>query len=74
MALQGGILAAYLLYGTLLWKEVKHETFLNFIFGSHPPPLIRRIFFGLALLSIVVELGLGRAFVEAVLIQNHQPA
>jgi hypothetical protein len=74
MALQGGILAAYLLYGILLWKEVKHETFLNFIFGSHPPPLIRRIFFGLALLSIVVELGLGRAFVEAVLIQNHQPA
>lgn len=74
MALQGGILAAYLLYGILLWKEVKHETFLNFIFGSHPPPLIRRVFFGLALLSIVVELGLGRAFVEAVLIQNHQPA
>ena len=74
MALQGGILSAYLLYGVLLWKEVKHETFLNFIFGAHPPALIRRIFFGLALLSIVIELGLGRAFVEAVLIQNHQPA
>jgi hypothetical protein len=73
-SLQMGVLAAYSLYGFLLLKETDHKTFLNFIFGNHPPAVVRRIFFGLALLSIMVELGLGRAFVEAILIKNDQPA
>jgi hypothetical protein len=74
LALQGGILAAYLLYGLLLWQENKSKTFLNLLFGDDPPIVVRRIFFGLALLSIVVELGLGRAFVEAILVKNNQAA
>jgi hypothetical protein len=74
LALQFGILAAYLLYGLLLWKENKSKTFLNLLFGNDPPNVVRRIFFGLALLSIVVELGLGRAFVEAILVKNNQSA
>jgi hypothetical protein len=74
LALQFGILAAYLLYGFLLWKEIKSKTFLNLIFGDDPPNVVRRIFFGLALLSIVIELGLGRAFVEAILVKNDQSA
>jgi len=71
-ALQFGILAAYFLYGVLLWKEVSSKTFLNLIFGSNPPTIARRLFFGLALLSIVVELGLGRVFVEAIMIYSGQ--
>ena len=74
LALQFGILGAYLLYGFLLWKEIKSKTFLNLIFGDDPPNVVRRIFFGLALLSIVIELGLGRAFVEAILVKNDQSA
>ena len=74
LALQFGMLAAYLLYGLLLWKENKSKTFLNLLFGNDPPIVVRRIFFGLALLSIVVELGLGRAFVEAILVKNNQSA
>jgi hypothetical protein len=74
LALQFGIIAAYLVYGLLLWKDIKSKTFLNFIFGDDPPNVVRRIFFGLALLSIVVELGLGRAFVEAILVKNNQSA
>lgn len=74
LALQGGVLSAYLLYGILVWKEVKHKTFLNLIFGDNPPYAIRKCFFGLALLGVLVELGLGRSFIETILIDNHQPA
>jgi hypothetical protein len=51
LALQFGILAAYLLYGFLLWKEIKSKTFLNLIFGDDPPNVVRRIFFCIALLA-----------------------
>jgi hypothetical protein len=72
LALQFGILAAYSLYGILLWKGIESKTFLNLIFGNDPPRIVRQLFFGLALLGIVVELGLGRAFVEAILIKSDQ--
>src|SRR5436309_15751883 len=48
LALQFGILSAYLLYGLLLWKENNSKTFLNLLFGDDPPIVVRRIFFGLA--------------------------
>lgn len=72
-ALQGGIIAAYGLYALLVSKEVQHKTFLNFVFGESPPVAIRWLFFGLAFATIVVELGLGRAFLETILKETHKP-
>jgi hypothetical protein len=72
LALQFGILAAYSLYGILLWQGNQSKTFLNLLFGDGPPAVVRRLFFGLALFGIIVELGLGRAFIEAILIKSNQ--
>ena len=71
-ALQGGIIAAYGLYAVLAWKGVQHKTFLNFVLGDHPPTFMRWLFFGLAFGSIVIELGLGRSFVEMILLEVHE--
>jgi len=73
-ALQGGIVAAYALYALLAWREIQHKTFLNFVFGESPPNLMRWLFFGLAFGTIAIELGLGRSFLEMILVEARENA
>jgi hypothetical protein len=67
IALQGGILFAYLFYGYLVLRKNADKTFLNFIIGPRPSAALRRVFFGLCLIAVLFELALGRLFVGSIL-------